>query len=85
MGQGADPQRPDTARRGGDGVPAADLSDADLERELEVAHERRHDTFLRGTAHALSTHTRRMFELELEYLIRFPNRVREDAEKLADS
>ena len=64
------------------GIPAGELSDEDLERELEVAHERRHETFLRGTAHALATHTRRMFELELEYLGRFPDRVREDEQKL---
>jgi hypothetical protein len=54
----------------------------DLERELEHAHAQRHDTFLNGTGHALSTHTRRMFELELEYLRRIPDRVREDAQKL---
>ncbi|MCW2667471.1 MAG: hypothetical protein JWN57_2433 [Frankiales bacterium] len=65
------------------GVPAAELSDAELERELAITHERRHETFLRGTAHALSTHTRRMFELELEYLARFPDRVSDDAQKLS--
>jgi hypothetical protein len=41
-----------------------------------------HETFLNGTGHALPTHTRRMFELELEPLRRFPDRVREDALKL---
>jgi Family of unknown function (DUF6158) len=64
------------------GIPPGDLSDEDLERELRHTHEQRHDTFLHGTSHALSTHTRRMFELELEYLHRFPDRVREDAGKL---
>ena len=65
------------------GVPAGDLSDGDLERELAHTHEQRHDTFLNGTGHALSTHTRRMFELELEYLRRFPDRVRDDSTKLS--
>jgi hypothetical protein len=60
------------------GVPAGDLTDQDLERELAHAHEHRHDTFLHGSSHVLATHTRRMFELELEYLRRFPDRVRED-------
>ena len=64
------------------GVPASELTDADLQRELNQAHITRHDTFLNGTAHALATHTRRMHELELEYLRRFPTRVREDAAKL---
>jgi hypothetical protein len=64
------------------GIPADELSDDDLERELAYAHAKRHDTFLHGTQHALATHTRRTFELELEYLQRFPTRVREDAEKL---
>jgi len=64
------------------GVPPGELSDDDLERELAVTHAKRHDTFLNGTHQALSTHTRRMYELELEYLHRFPGRVREDPEKL---
>jgi len=64
------------------GIPPGDLSDEDLERELAHTHGQRHDTFLNGTEHALTTHTRRMNELEREYLRRFPNRVREDAEKL---
>lgn len=67
------------------GIPANDLSDADLERELAHVHATRHDTFLDGSAHALATHTRRLFELELEYLARFPQRVREDADKLRDA
>jgi hypothetical protein len=64
------------------GIPAAELSDADLERELAHAHRKRHDTFVDGTANALATHTRRTAELEQEYLRRFPERVVEDAEKL---
>jgi Family of unknown function (DUF6158) len=65
------------------GVPADELPDDDLERELAYTHQQRHDTFLEGTGHALATHTRRMFELEREYLRRFPDRVQEAAEKLA--
>lgn len=64
------------------GIPADQLSDEDLERELAYAHSKRHDTFLYGTQHALATHTRRTFELELEYLLRFPQRVTDDAEKV---
>jgi hypothetical protein len=66
------------------GIPADELDDDDLTRELAHTHRQRHDTFLNGTAHALSTHTRRMFELELEYLRRFPDRVRDDGGKLSD-
>jgi hypothetical protein len=64
------------------GVPPGNLGDQERERELEHTHAQRHDTFLNGTSHALSTHTRWMFELELEHLRRFPDRVREDALKL---
>lgn len=64
------------------GIPPVELTDEDLRRELSHVHETRHDTFLNGSAHALATHTRRMFELELEYLRRFPSTVRDDAEKL---
>lgn len=64
------------------GIPAADLGDADLERELAHAHRKRHDTFVGGSANALATHTRRTAELEHEYLQRFPDRVVQDAEKL---
>jgi hypothetical protein len=65
------------------GVPAEQLSDEDLTRELKHTHAKRNDTFISGSAHALATHTRRMHELELEYLRRFPDRVTEDAEKLS--
>ena len=65
------------------GIPAEELTDEDLERELAHTHEQRHDTFLDGTAHALATHTRRMFELEREFLRRFTDRVTEAADKLA--
>jgi riboflavin biosynthesis pyrimidine reductase len=63
------------------GIPASELTDADLERELVHAHRKRHDTFVDGTANALATHTRRTAELEHEYLRRFPERVVQDEEK----
>lgn len=56
------------------GIPAADLSDDDLERELEHAHEKRHDTFLHGSDDALRAHTQRTGELEAEFLRRHPQR-----------
>jgi hypothetical protein len=57
-----------------DGVPASQLDDADLERELAHLHETRNDTFLHGSAQALDHHSRRMTELEDEYLRRHPER-----------
>ena len=55
-------------------VPAA-LTDEALERELKHLHETRHDTFLHGSEDALTFHTKRMGELEEEYLRRNPDRV----------
>jgi hypothetical protein len=57
------------------GVPARDLSDEALERELGHLHETRHDTFLHGSEDALAFHGRRTSELEEEYLRRNPDRV----------
>jgi hypothetical protein len=54
------------------GVPAGSLADDDLRRELGHLHETRHATFLDGSEDALEAHTRRMFELEHEFLRRFP-------------
>jgi hypothetical protein len=56
------------------GVPASELDDADLLRELRHLHETRHDTFLHGTEDALANHTQRTAELEVEYLQRYPER-----------
>ena len=56
------------------GVPPTDLSEEDLRRELQHVHETRHTTFLHGSHDALETHTWRMFELEAEFLRRFPDR-----------
>ncbi len=57
------------------GVPAEQLGDEDLERELKHLHETRHDTFLHGSEDALQFHTKRMNELEEDYLRRNPDRV----------
>ena len=61
------------------GVPAHELSDADLEREGVHAHATRHWVFLHGTAEQFRTHTERMLELEQEYARRFPQRTAPDA------
>jgi len=67
------------ARRGGPdrpvGVDPGQLSADDLIRELKHLHETRHDTFLFGSDDALAVHTRRMAELEAEYLRRHPQRL----------
>ncbi len=60
------------------GVPATELDDADLERELTHLHETRHETFMNGSEDALQAHTERMLELEGEYTRRFPDRTAAD-------
>jgi hypothetical protein len=66
----ADPERvrPDT------GVPANQLTDDDLSREMTHLHETREQTFRHGSEHALARHDERTAELEAEYLRRFPHR-----------
>jgi hypothetical protein len=64
------------------GVAAEDLADEDLDRELKHLHETRHDAVLGGTADALETHTRRMLELEGEYIRRFPDKTAADPGRL---
>lgn len=56
------------------GVPAGELEDDDLDRELAHLHETRHETFLHGSPDALDAHTGRMSELEQEWLRRHPDR-----------
>jgi len=60
------------------GIPASELEDGDLERELRHLYETRADTFFNGTGDALENHTKRMLELEREYQGRFPDRTRPD-------
>ena len=57
------------------GLPAAELSDDDLERQGRQAHSTRHWVFLHGTAEQFRRHTERMLELEQEYLRRHPKRT----------
>jgi len=64
------------ATRTQEGIPARELDDSTLERELEHLHETRHETFLNGSADALEEHTERMLALEEEYARRFPDRTR---------
>jgi hypothetical protein len=56
------------------GIDPSDLSDEELFRELGSLHETRNDTLRHGAEAALDNHTRRMVELETEYLRRFPRR-----------
>lgn len=55
-----------------EGVPATELDDEELRKELATLHRTREDTFLNGTEEALEEHTERMFELEQEFRRRFP-------------
>ncbi|WP_211210929.1 DUF6158 family protein [Sporichthya polymorpha] len=57
------------------GVPASELSDAELEHQGNQAHATRHWVFLHGTAEQFRRHTERMLELEQEYLRRHPKRT----------
>jgi hypothetical protein len=57
------------------GVPASELSDAELEHQGSQAHATRHWVFLHGTADQFRRHTERMLELEQEYLRRHPKRT----------
>ena len=57
------------------GVPADQLTNEALERELKHLHCTRHDTFLHGSEDALAFHTSRTAELEQDYLRRNPDRV----------
>ena len=56
------------------GVPAAELADEDLLRELTHLHQTRNQTFLHGSDDALGAHTRRTGELEAEWVRRNPAR-----------
>lgn len=60
------------------GLPAGELSNEDLDREVSRLHDTRHETFLNGSSDALKAHTERMLELEAEYLRRFPDRAQPD-------
>jgi hypothetical protein len=54
------------------GVPPNELEDDDLRREVKHLHQTRHETLLGGSQSAFDQHTKRMLELEQEFLRRFP-------------
>jgi hypothetical protein len=62
-----------------EGVPAGELTDDDLLRELEQLHRTRHETFLHAPTQALQHHSERTALLELEYLRRHPERDIDEA------
>jgi len=57
-----------------EGVPATDLDDPTLLRELASLHRTRHETLLHASPQALLRHSERTTELEMEYLRRHPER-----------
>ncbi|MBO0846847.1 MAG: hypothetical protein J2P22_15685 [Nocardioides sp.] len=57
------------------GRPAAELTDSELETQGKQLHDTRNWVFLHGSAAQFETHTRRMLELEQEYLHRHPKRT----------
>lgn len=57
------------------GLPAHELSDAELEHQGSQAHATRNWVFLHGSAEQFRRHTERMLELEQEYLRRHPKRT----------
>lgn len=59
------------------GVPARELTDAELERQGMQARASRHWVFLHGTAEQFGRQSQRMVELEQEYLPRHPQRTRQ--------
>jgi Family of unknown function (DUF6158) len=59
----------------GSGRPAMELTDAELESQGKQLHDTRNWMFLHGSAAQFETHTRRMLELEQEYLHRYPKRT----------
>lgn len=66
------------------GIPPAELSDEDLERELAHAHEKRHEILLDGTADQWHNLRVRTDELERGYVERFSGRVKDAGTKLAE-
>ena len=57
------------------GRPAGELTDAELETQGKQLHDTRNWVFLHGSGAQFETHTRRMLELEQEYLRRHPKRT----------
>lgn len=63
------------------GVAARDLTDDALKRELSQMWRTREETIMRGSAHAIATHTSRMLELEHELIARFPKETQAAASR----
>jgi len=57
------------------GRPASELTDDELEAQGTQAHATRNWVFLHGSAEQFARHTKRMLELEEEYVLRFPRRT----------
>jgi hypothetical protein len=66
------------------GRPASELSDEELATQGKQLHDSRNWVFLHGSAAQFETHTRRMLELEQEYLSRFPRRTWQGTETETD-
>jgi len=60
------------------GIPASELDDETLTREMDHLHETRGRTVRDGSEDALEAHTRRMLELESEWVRRFPDAAAPD-------
>jgi hypothetical protein len=58
------------------GVPGKELDDDELREELHSLYRTREETFLNGSDDALMEHTKRMLELENEFMRRFPRETR---------
>jgi hypothetical protein len=70
--------RRDSGRTAPLGIPAADLTDEELMRELGSVHRTRNEALRHRPDAALGHHDRRSRELESEYLRRFPDREAPD-------
>lgn len=57
------------------GRAVEELSDEELESQGKQAHDTRNWVFLHGTAEQFANHTKRMLQLENEYLRRHPKRT----------
>jgi len=63
---------------GAAGIPAEQLEDDDLKRELHHLYETREDTFFYSSGAASEIHTERMLELEQESAKRRPQETKAD-------
>ena len=54
------------------GILASELNDDDVRRELKHLYATRWETLTNGSESAFDTHTKRMHQLEEEFLRRFP-------------